>query len=198
MAKPTRKYRQTARAEAVRRNRRRVLEAARQEFLSKPYEDVNLQSIADRAELTVQTVLRYFGSKEGLLETTIEVIREAADASVAGTEVGDAQAALDGVLDRYESFGDGILRILSQEEMVEPYAALAELGRENHRAWIEEVFAPLLPPKGAPLRERRVLQLLVLLDVYAWKLLRKDHGADLATVRSALAELIEMVLAADD
>jgi AcrR family transcriptional regulator len=193
-SKKPRRYRQTARARSVEETRERILRSSREQFFDRYFEAVTLASIAEQAGVTVQTVLRQFGSKQGLLAALIDDIQAQVGGAHGRDEVGQAHPALDSVLARYEAMGDGIVRILSQEDRVEPFAELARRGREDHRRWIETIFEPLLPAPGQPERERRVLQLLLLFDVYGWKLLRRDHGADFETTRAALAELLEILL----
>ena len=70
---PTRAYRMTARAEAAEETGRRIKEAAYALFSTRLFASVTLQEIADQAGVTLQTVLRRFGSKEDLFNTiTVE------------------------------------------------------------------------------------------------------------------------------
>ena len=55
-----------ARAEAAESTARRVLDAAFRLFTDNPYEEVSLDRVAEKAEVTKRTVLRRFGSKETL------------------------------------------------------------------------------------------------------------------------------------
>jgi AcrR family transcriptional regulator len=56
-----------ARAKAAEATRGKILESARELFAELPYDRVSLDAVAARAGVTVQTVLRRFGSKEDLL-----------------------------------------------------------------------------------------------------------------------------------
>ena len=64
VAPEKRAYRMGARAEAAERTAERIQSAAIGLFRSRPFSEVTLQAIADKAEVTLQTVLRRFGSKE--------------------------------------------------------------------------------------------------------------------------------------
>jgi len=61
-----RPYRMTARAQAAEATAQAIIAAARVLFAERPYDQVSLPVIAERAGVTVQTVLRRFGSKEEL------------------------------------------------------------------------------------------------------------------------------------
>lgn len=47
--------------------RKKILDAARVLFVSRPYEEVTLRMIAESVEYTAPTILNHFGSKEGLI-----------------------------------------------------------------------------------------------------------------------------------
>jgi AcrR family transcriptional regulator len=47
--------------------RQRILDAARELFVRRPYEEVTLRMIAEAVEYTAPTILNHFGSKEGLI-----------------------------------------------------------------------------------------------------------------------------------
>jgi AcrR family transcriptional regulator len=61
-----RPYRMRARAQAAEATAQAIIAAARALFAERPYDQVSLPAIAERAGVTVQTVLRRFGSKEEL------------------------------------------------------------------------------------------------------------------------------------
>ena len=186
----TRPYRMAARAEAVRDTRARILDAAREAHLATYYDDFTLQHIADEAEVTVQTVLRHFGTKEDLIAAAFAELASDIFKQMDTVAVGDVRGAVEVLYARYEWMGDGNIRALAQEERVKPMAHYMATARSFHREWVERIFAPYLPPQGHPAREKRVLQLLVLCDVYTWKLLRRDHGADHETAVEAVLDLM--------
>ena len=61
-----RPYRMKARAQAAEATAQAIIAAARVLFAERPYDQVSLPAIAQGAGVTVQTVLRRFGSKEEL------------------------------------------------------------------------------------------------------------------------------------
>jgi AcrR family transcriptional regulator len=85
-----RAYRMDRRARAVEETGRRILDAAFAAFGEDLYDQVSLQHVAARAGVTVQTVIRRFGSKDELYAALArwrsEQIRTARDA----TPVGDS------------------------------------------------------------------------------------------------------------
>ena len=57
----------TARAAKADGTQERIVESAMAFYFERPIDDFTLDAVADRAETTVQTVLRAFGSKDDLL-----------------------------------------------------------------------------------------------------------------------------------
>jgi AcrR family transcriptional regulator len=84
----------------ARRNRERVLTAAREAFAESGY-GVPLDVIAARAGVGPGTVYRHFPTKEALFEAvTVARVRELVALARTGVEAADPGAALDGLLGR--------------------------------------------------------------------------------------------------
>ncbi len=190
-----RPYRQAVRAEAAAAMGRRIVEAflalARDGWL----DDITLDAVARDAGATVQTVIRRFGGKDGLIGAAADLLdREiAARRDVPPGAVEQALAAL--VAD-YELTGDLIIRLLAQEPRHPALRTVLDRGRAGHRAWLVEVFAARLAGLTPPARERRLDALVVATDVYAWKLLRRDMGHAPAEVAALMGELVAGLLPA--
>jgi AcrR family transcriptional regulator len=190
--KTTRRYTMTARAEAVERTRARILEAAMTLAESRMVSQISLDDIAAGSGVSVQTLLRHFGNRAGL----IEAVRQHALGVVAEerrTPVGDVDAAVRAVLRHYEQRGDGVLLMLAQEHVDPATRAVTDIGRAFHRSWVEEVFDPLLP-EPATEREVMVDLLAVATDVYTWKLLRRDRGLSPAATEHRVGALVRTLL----
>lgn len=190
----TRAYDSSRRAAAAADTTRRILRATEDLFLAGPFGDVTLKAVADRAGVTVQTLIRRFGDREGLIGATAE----AAAARVMGQRnaapAGDVRAAVDNLLDHYEAAGAMALKLLAEEGSSPTLAGIAGNGRRLHRDWCARVFAPFLAsgflPDGTD-PNRRLAQFVALCDVYTWKLLRLDAGLSRRQVALSLLEMIE-------
>lgn len=183
----------TARAEAVEQTRTRILEAAMSLAETRPVSAITLDAVAAAAGVSVQTLLRRFESRAGL----VDAVRQHAVAVVAEerrTPVGDIDAAVRIVLDHYELRGDVVLLMLAEEHEDAVTRDVTDRGREFHRAWVAETFAPFLPSQ-AKAREELLDLLAIATDVYTWKQLRRDRGLDLATTRHRVTTLVHAVLA---
>ena len=64
-------------------------------------------------------------------------------------------------------------------------------GRKSHREWVERIFAAPLAelPAGAE-RKRALAAHIAALDVYVWKLLRRDLGLSRAATTAAMRDLV--------
>jgi AcrR family transcriptional regulator len=187
-----RPYRMTARAEAVEQTRERILQAAYEEWLALPYDQVTLDGVARAAGTTRQTVLRHFGSKDDLALAVVEWQRPQEE-SARQVEPGDVAAAVAQLVGRYEAMGDANVRLLELEGRVAPIDHLLAIGRESHRGWIETTFAPFLPRRGKR-REELVLALYAATDVTVWKLLRRDLQQSREDTEAVIRHLVAGVI----
>lgn len=190
-----RAYRMSARADAVAQTRRRILQAAFDLTNEKLSLEIVLSEVAERADVSVQTILRHFGTRDGLFEAIAAFARDQIVEERAAP-VGDIGAAVQVIFDHYEMRGDMVLRLLGQEFSDARVRAVTEQGRHTHREWVEQVFAPQLAGRTDAARDELVDLLVIATDVYTWKLLRRDRGLDRGRAQSRVTHLIEAVLAA--
>jgi AcrR family transcriptional regulator len=180
-----------ARAEATAETGRRILRAVLELHAERFHDQITLEDIAQRAGVTVQTVIRRFGSRERLIEAAAEyaeteVLRQRDEAPI-----GDVAGAVENLLDHYEEWGHSALRLLAQEDRVPQLRAIADRGRAGHYAWVDRTFGPYLTGPSGRLRRAK---LITLTDVYVWKLLRLDLGLDQTETASALRDMVTAVV----
>ena len=185
-----RPYRMGMRADAAEATVRRVVDVALTLFTDNPYDDVSLERVAAEARVSKRTVLRRFGSKEGLFSDAMAQARDEMIAQRESAPVGDVAGAVANVVGQYERWGANRLRLLEQEDRIPLIAEWVQGGREWHWAWVERVFAPQLKGLRGAERKRRVAALVVLTDVYTWRLLRLDLELSRADTERTLADLI--------
>jgi AcrR family transcriptional regulator len=193
-ASEKRRYRMTARQQAVDRTREQILEAAYRLWLERPYDEVTLDDIAEAAGVARQTVHRQFGSKDDLMVAVIDWRRPQEDAASFVCEPGDVESALRVQIDRYEVMGDALVRFLELEGRIEAIDHLLESGRAGHRAEIEHAFGPYLARRSTRQRERAVLALYAATDVMVWKLLRRDFARSREETEAIVRQMVEGVL----
>ena len=180
-----------ARAEAMAATRRRILRAARDLATETLNLDPTLETVAARAGVSVQTVLRHFGDRDSLFDAAL-------DAAIAETvaereaPAGDVAAAVRIIVDHYELQGDFVVHLLGHEQDNQRYTQITEPGRALHRKWVADVFAPQLA--GRDDAEALTDLLVVATDVFTWKLLRRDRGLSRRETESRIRRLVEAVL----
>ncbi|WP_373495642.1 TetR/AcrR family transcriptional regulator [Aquiflexum sp.] len=169
-----RKYRMTSRAEKVSQNDQKIMKAIVQLWEELPINEITLEKVAIKSGVTVRTILRKFGSKEGLIEACVENDaagrRKNRDLAVPG----DYKRALEILLEDYEKLGDASIRTLAVEEELPIAGKMLDKGRANHREWCKKVFAPDLPDANSPEYEHRLMTFITATEFYLWKLLRRD------------------------
>jgi AcrR family transcriptional regulator len=185
-----RSYRLGARAEAAEETRLRILDAVIGLHMERYYDQISLEDVAKRAGVTVQTVLRRFGSKDQLIDAATEVATERVLSQRGEAPVGDVAGAVENLVDHYEQWGESSLRLLAQEDRVPVFRRTTDAGRQLHYEWVERTFAPLLTGRDGQDRERLLAELVAVCDVYFWKILSLDLGLSREQTVLALEEII--------
>jgi AcrR family transcriptional regulator len=185
-----RTYKQTRRADATERTRAAILDAAQELFRADPQLDPSLEAVAGRAGVSTRTVIRQFGSKEGLLEAAIAAGVEAA-ATTRHADPGDVDGAVRAIVTHYEGMGDEVMRWLALADRLPFVRRVTERGTETHHEWVEEVFAPDLDGLPREARRARRAALATATDVYVWHLLRRREGLGKEATRKAMLALVE-------
>lgn len=192
----SRPYAQHVRAESTRATRARILDAVVELVLDRADTGFALADVAGSAEVSVQTVLRHFGSRDRLFDEAMHH----ASATVAEERrapVGDPPEDIRILVDHYETRGDGVVGLLAQEAHDPRIAAVVRGGRASHRDWVRTVFAPWLRGLGEAEAGERVRLLVVATDVYSWKLLRRDMGLHRVAAEQHMLRLVTAVLTSE-
>lgn len=182
-----------ARAASVAATRERIVAAAVQASRDLLTLEVTLEQVADRAGVSVQTVLRHFGSREGLFDAALAAARAEVTAE-RWAPAGDARAAVRAVIDHYEARGEFALFLLGQEGADPRVRRLTADGRAAHRQWTRECFAPQLAALASQERAAVTDLLGVATDVYTWALLRRDRALSREHTEARMLRLVEAVL----
>ena len=139
-----RPYRGNVQAEVRALTRQRIIEAMIGLYAEFWIDQITLDQIAKHAGVTVQTILRHFGTKEGLLAAAGRQVNDAENARRADIRVADLDGAIAYLMEHYETVGDQVLRGLAQEGRYPELAALMEEGRVGHQAWVARIFSSYL------------------------------------------------------
>lgn len=149
--------------------------------------EFTLNEVARRAGVSVQTVLRIYGSKDALY---LMMTDAAANRQRLPAAPGDVSAAVAALCEDYEAIGDQVIQYLADELRLPALKPKVELGRRAHRQWIETAFAPQLRARRGRARDDLLYALVVATDVYAWKLLRRDLKLERRDVERVLTQMI--------
>ncbi|OBA99127.1 hypothetical protein A5662_15515 [Mycobacteriaceae bacterium 1482268.1] len=188
----TRAYDMSARQQAKTATRDAIIKAAVDTFMAERSFAITLPAVAERANVTVKTVLRHFGSRDALIEAAWLQVRDDIMAERA-TPRDDPDAALRVLIAHYERRGEMVLATLANDS--DPRAQrMNHGGRLAHRRWVEDVFRARLPE--SPTERARLLDVLVVAtDVYCWKLLRHDRALPVDEVHDRMSLMTNAVLA---
>jgi AcrR family transcriptional regulator len=181
------------RAAKAQATRTRIRVSAMQLYRERPIEDFTLEEVAEHAGVAVRTILRAYPSKDELVYAALEEMA-AAGVFLKPTPPGDVNAAVGALFDIYESVGDLVMRRLNDEDRHPGLKPMLDQGRENHRNGVKTAFAPQLIRLQGGARTQLLNILVVLTDVYVWKLLRRDISLSRAAAEATMRKMITAVL----
>lgn len=194
----SRPYKKVAREEAQERTRDALLDAADEEFYGEEWQKSSLESIAARAGVTKQTLLRHFGSKDGLLLKALMRGATQVREQRWSTPTDDVAGAVENLLDHYDSWGERSVRISAwQTNRPQALALLSRAARQIHYEWVDHAFAPWLERVDGETRANRRAALIAVCDVQTWWTLTRNLKLPRAQVHAILTDLIERLLAED-
>ena len=176
---------------------RQILDAVGQIIATEDFDAVSMRRVAAKADVSLSTVVRHFGTKDALLAALVSEggEDEERDELRRNMEPGDVIAAVRAVVTDYEEAGQQLLHMLAQEHRFPALSELLDLGRRGHRTWVRWAFSPQLGRRRAAKRTQLEDLLVVATDVYPWKLLRIDRRLSERATRAAMTELCEAVVA---
>ncbi len=188
---PGRTYRMTARADAAERTGERINDAMLRRFTELPYDRIRLEDVAADAGVTVQTAIRRFGSKHGVLAATVEreLTRLATERAAA---LGSSpQATLHSLVRYYEDHGALILKLYAEADQAPGVPELASRARGYHVTWCREAFSEALQQGlDKRTRKRRLAQIVAICDATTWRILRFDGQLSPQQTEQALMEML--------
>ena len=186
-----RKYNMTNRSDSSKKTNYSIITATENLLASGPLDKVTLPAIAKGANVTVQTVMRHMGSREGCLKAVAKMVAQRIDSQRGHVKSGDIDSAISVLMEHYESDSTLILNLLDQANKGENFASkMAEKGRKYHRNWVVHCFNPL-----ADLNQQETLDALVAAtDIYVYKLLRHDLGRSFRKTKSIINHLVRGIL----
>ncbi len=191
MKKGPRRYRMTNRALSAAETTHRILVSTVEEFWESPTPDLRLQTIASSAGVTVQTILRQFGSKDNLMLEATKFEGERIQAMRNPKNVVSLESAVNQLVAHYEVMGDRVLRMLAEEFQLPALSEIVDTGRKQHQEWCRSVFATELSSLPSAQRRIRLAQFVAICDVYTWKILRRDSNLSSKSTEKAIIEMLD-------
>jgi AcrR family transcriptional regulator len=189
-----RRYQMKARAATTAATRERIIDAAIALFWEQPWMETSLEDVARRAGVSLPTVIRHYGDRQGLFAAAGEREFERVRVQREEAPVGDVREAVRVLFDHYEELGDSVMRLLAEEDRVPALRPIADRGRDYHEQWCERVFAPFMSKFKGEERVRWLTQCIAVTDVLVWKLMRRDRGLSRQQAELAVCELLERLI----
>jgi AcrR family transcriptional regulator len=189
-ATPTRPYRQRRRARAAEDRTERILAAALELFAERPFAQITLAAVAERAGVGLQTLIRRVGTKDGLARAVNAWVAPQIAADRGAPSSADPATVAAAIARHYERWGEVTERTVRQADASPALAEQAEGGRRAHREWVAAAFAEPLAARPPAARARLHARLVAVCGVELWNVLRRDEALAFADARDAVADLI--------
>ena len=132
-AEKKRSYQMSERAKQVARNDRKIMNSMSDLWIELPLSEITLDIISQKSGVTVRTILRKFGSKEGLFKACIE--KDADRFTINNTQNirHINQLHIIFPIEEYEHMGDALIRTLTVEYNFYSTQELLHKARTMHR-----------------------------------------------------------------
>jgi len=192
-----RRYAMAARAAKAEATKARIRGSAMELYCQRPIEDFTLEEVADRAGVAVRTVLRAYPSKDELVYAALDEMA-AGGVYLKPTPPGDIKAGVSAFFDIYETVGDLVLQRLSDERRRPGLKPSLDQGRKNHRDGVKFIFAPQLEQRRGAARSELFSMLVIMTDVYVWKLLRRDMALTRPAAEAIVGKMIFSIIERED
>ena len=166
----------TTRAAAAAETAEKILDATKHLFAENVIAEITLADIAERSGVTVQTILRRFGDKDGVFAEAISRLGAEILSQRGQAISNDLDDLLANLVEHYETHGRLVLKMLAEELTTPAIQPALAFGRRYHRRWCETVFAATLEPLTGADKDRRRAQLIAICDVRTWEVLRIRSG----------------------
>ena|SRR3990167_1697011 len=188
---PKRVYRMSRRAESAAQTEQLIFSAAAELWQAMPINEITLDMIAEKADVSVRTVIRRYGSKEQLFEACIQ--NQVSNTSLQRDDAtpGDISSAVECLLRDYEAYGEAMLKTLATEEQFAESKKITQAGRRYHRQWCARMFADFLPDKDDAGYKKMLSAFYAATDLYLWKLLRLDLRHSRKDVQEIVIRILE-------
>src|SRR3954463_8379646 len=126
-----RSYEMRARKESTDATYDAVVQAAIDSICAQRSLAITLGAVAERAGVTVKTILRHFGSREALIDVAWAQVFDEVLAERSAPP-NDPEAALDILIEHYERRGDMALNMIADEGIDARARRMGDRGRESH------------------------------------------------------------------
>lgn len=195
MLGPRKPYSQRLRANATAALRGRILDALFQLVTAKDYDRVTLDEVSELAGTTRQTVLRFFGSKDGALTALLYRTRDSARDRELRAAGHDLALLAKAMISDHENVGDFVFQLLRQEGNIPAIAERFAEMRRQHLDLLREKLQPILARMAVHEAEVALLQVRAVTDTLFWRVMRHDMAMDPGRAELLLLDLLRKILA---
>ncbi len=189
--KTTRPYQMDKRSEMSAKTAQDIVKAVISLWHELPLKEITLEKIAARAGVTTRTIMRRFGSKEGLFKACLQNKVSDYQSQREKAEVGNIEVSVSFLLKDYEAHGDALIKTLAVENDLQVAHQALDAGRKYHRDWCQRIFEPYLTLQDRNSYEQKLRGFIAATEFYLWKLLRRDLNYSFDETKETFIRLVK-------
>jgi AcrR family transcriptional regulator len=168
MTKQKKPYSANIQKEIKTHTSQRILEAVKALTLDFWLDEITLLQIAEKANVSIQTLFRHFGSREQLIQHSVRQISAEIQTRHAIPKEVSVQSIVSNLNEYYELNGQMIIRLRSQAERLEEFEEFQSGWQKSHHRWVQNSFAIYLQALTTVSQNELTDTLFGLTDVHFW------------------------------
>jgi AcrR family transcriptional regulator len=146
----------------------RILAAVKALTLDFWLDEITLFQIAEKANVSIQTLFRHFGSREQLIQHAVNLISADILSQHAIPDEVSVQSIVSNLNEYYDLNGHFIIRLRSQAERLPEFEEFQAGWQNSHHRWIQNSFAIYLQALTTVSQNELADTLFGLTDVHFW------------------------------
>jgi AcrR family transcriptional regulator len=168
MTKQKKPYSATIQMEIKTHTNQRILAAVKALTLDFWLDEITLFQIAEKANVSIQTLFRHFGSREQLIQHAVNLISADILSQHAIPDEVSVQSIVSNLIEYYDLNGLFIIRLRSQAARLAEFEDFQVGWQNSHHQWIQNSFAIYLQALTTISQNELADTLFGLTDVHFW------------------------------
>lgn len=184
----------SAQQELAALTKQRILLAVRKLFDESRLNDISIQAIAARANVSVQSIYRHFESRDGLIDQFLDEMAVLVENYPLEAAPGNIYSIVKNLLHYYQENAPLLLRLQMQTDDSPKLSACWAVVQRSHLAWVRANFSVFLESLSRQRQLEMENQLMWLTDVSCWRVYIQELGRSSVEIEQGMVHVLRAVL----